>query len=118
MPDYGQPNNFGGLELTQATLSDNDKMLKSEISATVETITIDSFGEDVDVMKLDIEGMEVSALNGAKETIERSRPICLVEILKSDLGEIEKFFEARRYQMFKNGPDMLATPKELAITLR
>jgi len=47
---------------------------------TVERITIDSLGlEDLDFLKLDIEGAEVDALEGARKTLIRFKPTVLFE---------------------------------------
>lgn len=48
----------------------------------VNMITIDSMeiGNDVSFMKLDVQGNEVNLLEGAKATIERSRPVMFVEV--------------------------------------
>jgi len=43
-------------------------------------IRIDDLGlETVDLIKLDLEGYELAALRGAKETLERCRPLVIVE---------------------------------------
>lgn len=43
--------------------------------------TIDSFGfRNVSLIKMDVEGYEDAVLAGAKETIQRERPVLLVEI--------------------------------------
>lgn len=47
---------------------------------TAPMITIDSLGlDDVDLIKLDIQGAELIALKGAVETIRRCRPVIMVE---------------------------------------
>ncbi len=42
----------------------------------------------VDFIKLDVEGMELEALEGARQLIETSHPILLVESIKSDKGQL------------------------------
>lgn len=55
----------------------------------VEQVTIDSLGlEDLDFLKLDLEGAEVDALQGAVETLKRCRPVVVFE---------DKGFCAKRY---------------------
>lgn len=47
---------------------------------TVPTVTVDSLNlSRLDLLKIDIEGMEPKALDGAKTTIERCRPIIIAE---------------------------------------
>jgi FkbM family methyltransferase len=46
--------------------------------------------ERVDVIKLDIEGSEVDALLGAKETIRRFRPVMLIEAEEDRLATLDR----------------------------
>jgi FkbM family methyltransferase len=67
--NFSQPNNFGGLSLGQYQEGEE-----------VPVITIDSLKlSRCDFLKVDVEGMELAALRGAKETIGRHRPILYVE---------------------------------------
>lgn len=46
----------------------------------VEVITLDSLGlRDVDLIKIDVEGFEHRVLAGARDTIERCKPVIVVE---------------------------------------
>jgi FkbM family methyltransferase len=51
------------------------------ISYTVETCRLDSLlsGRDLDLIKIDVEGLELSVLRGATETIKRCRPPIIFE---------------------------------------
>jgi len=46
--------------------------------------------DDVDLIKIDVEGHEISVLRGAEKTILRNRPVLFVEILNSTPTEIRK----------------------------
>ena len=47
----------------------------------VETVTIDSLKlVDIGFIKVDVEGVELDVLNGAKDTIKEYRPTCMVEV--------------------------------------
>lgn len=62
-----------------ATILSTRRALSETIDVPVRTL--DSFGfERVDAMKIDVEGAEFDVLRGAIATIERSRPLILVEI--------------------------------------
>jgi len=104
LPDYTLPNNFGGLELVPAERTDNQYMTKTR-TEPVTTVTIDQFGESVDFLKMDIEGMEHVALQGAKKTIQAHRPICFVEMWKTDTEAVKQFFKKLNYVAYAYKPD-------------
>jgi FkbM family methyltransferase len=104
LPDYTLPNNFGGLELVPAERTDNQYMTKTQ-SESVTTVTIDQFEEAVDFLKMDIEGMEHVALQGAKQTIQAHRPICFVEMWKTDTESVKQFFKQLNYVAYAYKPD-------------
>jgi FkbM family methyltransferase len=71
MPDYTKEDNIGGFSL--------DPFVKSKTPTTVgkvrpvDVITIDSMNLDfVQMIKIDVEGLEINVLKGAHETIVRS----------------------------------------------
>lgn len=78
----------------------------------VDSTTLDAFVEKedlsrIDVIKMDIEGSELKALNGARNTIEEYRPALIVGVNKSSLKasdasieEIEKTLRELRYKMY------------------
>ncbi len=70
---------------------------------TIDARTLDSFGfDDVDFIKIDVEGHERNVLAGASETIRRCRPTLLVEIEQrhSDepFGDRLAFFQSFGYR--------------------
>lgn len=112
LPDYTMPNNFGGLELVQPMRSDNQYMTKVN-SETVQTVCLDDYNDHVDFLKMDIEGMEHVALAGAKNTISQSRPMCFVEMYKTDIDAVKKFFKNLDYIAYQVKPDdWIFIPKE------
>ena len=117
-PDYAQPNNFGGFEAMPTEFSDNQEMARSGATDTVTTVTLDSFSEPVDFIKMDVEGMEIRALHGAQKTIETSRPICFVEIIKTERDALFSFFRQREYDIYLRRLDALFVPAELPLQLQ
>jgi FkbM family methyltransferase len=116
IPDYYQSNNFGGHELISPLISDNQDMI-SNGSDFISTITLDSFNEKIDFIKMDIEGMEDKALKGAMKTIEISRPICFIEIHKTDFSFILNSLKCLNYTGYKSGMDLIAIPIEFNIEI-
>lgn len=60
--------------------------LKPQQGGTIPQVTIDSLGLNPDAIQLDVEGFEPFAILGAKETIERSKPMIILEEI-ADRGE-------------------------------
>jgi FkbM family methyltransferase len=104
LPDYNSSNNFGGVELMPAEHSDNQNMVKPNLEY-IKTVTIDSYNEAVDFIKLDIEGMEYYALVGAMQTLDTHRPICFVEVLKANTKLIKEIFHNLNYIAYAYHPD-------------
>jgi FkbM family methyltransferase len=101
LPDYNEDNNFGGLELVMPpTWTDNQNMIKKS-TETVSVIKLDNFDDTVDIIKLDVEGMEHLVVNGAKHLISRSLPVCFVEVCKTDKDAVSQFFQDLGYHAYE-----------------
>ena len=62
--------------------SDNVKLRESQNLVPVPARKLDSYNfQDVDAIKIDVEGSELLVIEGAKETIDRCRPSVQVEIV-------------------------------------
>jgi FkbM family methyltransferase len=116
LPDYHAVNNFGGLELIQPLRSDNQAMVKNNFEE-VATTTLDDFNEVVDFIKMDIEGMEDKAFMGAKMILEKYRPICFIEILKTDVEFLINIFKEMGYLGFQKNADLIFIPAEHLIQI-
>jgi FkbM family methyltransferase len=61
---------------------------------------------NVGFIKVDVEGHELAVLNGGRETIERDRPVCMVEVYpKFNQGPVSTTFDwffDRNYKAFYN----------------
>lgn len=69
--------------------------LSSEAAGAVNVTTLDSFVESqplqrIDLIKIDVEGSEVALLHGAERSIERFRPVLMVEVNPFTLGKFGK----------------------------
>jgi FkbM family methyltransferase len=119
LPDYSKNNNFGGLELFKPSQnSDNNQMQKSGIFEDVKTIKLDIFDEEVDFIKIDVEGMENLVLEGSKNLIVNHRPFLFMELLKSKLDEITEFFKQKDYTIYSKGMDAFIIPVESKINFK
>lgn len=93
------PMNFGGV-----SLKDTSGPLEE-----TQVVTIDSFSlKRLDVLKLDVEGMEIEALEGAAETIKRCKPVIFAEHHITGLDKIEPVLRRLDYTVESVGVDILA----------
>ncbi len=116
LPDYNKHNNLGSFEVRPPIRTDNEAMHRLGVD-TVFTRSIDSYMERVDLMKIDIEGMEDRAIRGALETIKRYRPLCMVEIYKTDELFVSNVFRSMGYRGYKRAADLILFPNEIAYSL-
>ena len=119
LPDYFKNNNFGGLELLKPYKnSDNHQLLKSGSFEDVKTIKLDFFNEEVDFIKIDVEGMENYVLKGSKNLIINQRPYIFMELFKSKTEDITEFFKDNNYTIYTNGFDAFVLPIESKINFK
>lgn len=112
LPDYTKVNNFGGFEVKPPKNSDNHSMKFSGRSEVVQTVHLDSFNESVDVIKMDIEGMEHVAILGAINILKDHRPCLYIEIIKTDKIALLEVLKDNNYVMYSRKDDILCIPAE------
>src|SRR5262249_6937922 len=84
---YCIPSSFGSLELVEADANEyiGQNVDYSRPALHVDLLTIDSLQlPRIDLLKIDVEGMELQVLEGARESIHRSHPQIVIEVIKSD----------------------------------
>lgn len=100
--DYNRPLNFGSIEFgdRQREALEQDRQYSADHVEHVEMVTLDSFElPRIDILKIDVEGMEADVLEGAAETLRRCRPILYVEHAKSDLDALTRIIEGFGYDI-------------------
>jgi FkbM family methyltransferase len=111
-PDYLSPASFGSLELRRSETNEfiGQVIDYSEDKLTeIRALALDSLGlARIDLIKLDIEGMELEALDGARQSIARFMPIVIVEQIKADKGQLVAFLAAAGYRILALGINLLA----------
>ncbi len=111
-PDYLAPASFGSLALRKA---DNTEFIGQPIDyseknlRSVRAITIDSLKRSrIDLIKIDVEGMEMEVLAGAAQSIANYKPVLLIETIKSDAKILCEWLIVRNYKIFHVGINALA----------
>jgi FkbM family methyltransferase len=114
-PNYLVPSSFGSLELRKR---DNTEFIGQAIDYSeskmvdVRTISLDSFSfPRLDLIKMDVEGMELDALAGGVNCIGNYHPILLVEIIKTDKNKLRAWLESLDYSVIEAGMNFLALHK-------
>lgn len=109
--NYCIPSSFGSLELNPG---DSNEYIGQNIdynrpAQQIDLLTLDSLSlPRIDLIKIDVEGMELEVLQGALESIARSQPQLLIEVIKSDEHAITELLEPRGYRFFPVGLNVLA----------
>ena len=75
------------------------------VEHTVDILPVDELNLDPDVIKIDTEGYDHEVLLGMKATIERCRPVVLIEYSPEVYPLIKDFFDKHRYKLWTYGHD-------------
>lgn len=112
VPDYFVPSSFGSLELRPSATTEfigQEIDYSDAATQTVQMLAIDSLNlPRLDLIKIDIEGMEMEALQGARASIAQLRPVLLMEKIKSNEEALTGFVTELGYQVFPLGINILA----------
>ena len=116
--DYGKTCSFGSIEFG----GDQVERLHQEPGNDptrveyVQTIKLDDFAlQRIDCMKIDVEGMELQVLRGARGTIRDCQPVILIEHGKTGKVALERALADLGYSNITDvGGDLLALPPGVA----
>ena len=105
MVNYGTPQDFGTLSLTGQSAEGTGEV--------VSIVALDNFDlPRLDFLKIDIEGMEVEALHGARHMIKTYQPWCWVEYWISGIDAIRREFDGVPYDFYRMDQlNMLCAPR-------
>lgn len=108
--NYDRPGSFGSLSMCGWPNDDVGQLFDGSYSVPLRTID-EIFGQaQVDFIKIDVEGMEIDALEGGRTTIERCRPALVVEHLKIGKDAPRAWMEAIGYQVSESRNNMVGMP--------
>lgn len=114
-PDYLAAASFGSLELRRR---ENTEFIGQTIDCAdanlteVRAVSLDSFDfPRLDLIKIDVEGMELEALLGGARSLARFHPILMVERIKCDQHKLRLMLDELGYSIFTFGLNFLAIHK-------
>jgi FkbM family methyltransferase len=114
-PDYLTPANFGALALRprEDTAFIGQALDYSDAgTVAVQKIALDTLAlPRVDLIKLDVAGMEREALDGATQTIARSHPVLLAAAGEATREPLRALLAERGYHVVEAGLSLLAIHK-------
>jgi FkbM family methyltransferase len=114
--DYSVPSSFSGIELGQGRQDEyiGQAPQWDQSHETVPLITLDGLDlPRVELMKIDVEGMEIEVLHGAVNLITKFRPPIYLEYAKNDPGALAKALRELDYTIFVfSRLDWIAVPRE------
>lgn len=98
--DYRREQNFGAVDLTRDS--------GSASADSVPVVRIDDLGlAACHFIKIDVEGMERQALEGAAETIRRYRPLLYVEDDRAEKSDaLRELIDSLGYEMYSHRPPL------------
>lgn len=112
VPNYLKPGSFGSLELKRRERTEfigQDIDYSPENCLTVRLLPLDILEQGrVDFIKIDVEGMELEVLEGARQIIERCRPAMMIEAIKTDQGALFDLLTGYGYRVFKHHLNFIA----------
>jgi FkbM family methyltransferase len=107
MPNYMERASFGSLELKQLAKPENIGQridYREEAMTLVRAIRLDSLNlQRLDLVKIDVEGMEIDVLEGAGQSLNNHKPILLIEHFKTDRDRMLGMLQNWGYQIYNPG---------------
>lgn len=112
VPDYLKPSSFGSFEIKPAQ---RHQYIGQDIDyahgrkSTTRLVSLDGLALGrLDFVKIDVEGMEIEVLKGARQALQQLRPQLFVEIVKSDAGQILGLLQSLDYRFARVNGNVLA----------
>jgi FkbM family methyltransferase len=110
--DYGTPQDFGMVSLAHQNEIEEHERVPIAVIDELELPRLD-------FLKVDVEGMELEVLKGARRMISAHRPWCWIEYWKVDRNAIKEQFEGLGYRFYlMDHLNMLCAPGSRVVEQR
>ena len=103
--------NFGGTQLDPVENQDHESRMPAHVDGDIKLTTIDQYTQansnkinKLDLIKIDVEGMEYLVLKGSVNTINNFKPLIWVEVipgLGGDLKKVTALMSSLNYKMIQ-----------------
>ncbi len=116
-PNYTERASFGSLELKPLARPENIGQpidYREEALTPIRVMRLDSLNlQRLDLIKIDVEGMEIEVLEGAAQALKQHKPVLLVEHQKADAARMSQLLGEAGYLTFDSGGmNLLAIHRE------
>jgi FkbM family methyltransferase len=111
-PNYGVAQDFGILSLVEQAEISSGEQVELSSGEQVEICALDDLSlPRLDFIKIDVEGMEIDVLQGARHTIATHLPWAWIENWKVETDLIKQQFDSLSYKFFQVSKlDVLCAP--------
>jgi FkbM family methyltransferase len=110
--DYQKPASFGSLELIESRTNEDIGQKLDRSPGRGQVVAMSTIDEllltRIDLIKIDVEGMELQVLRGGLTSLRRSRPMLLLEHGKTSLADLTLFLTQEHYGMIVVGRNLVA----------
>ena len=114
--DHMREGSYGSLELRHSEQTEYIGQSVSYLPEDMDRVPCQSIDglelNRCDFIKIDVERMEREVLEGARHTIERCRPIIMVEWIKTGVEPIGEFLHKAGYAVTREGLNLIAIPDQ------
>lgn len=111
-PDYFTPASFGSLEIRKRANTEfigQDIDYSGNSGVKTKLVRIDDLDlKRLDLIKIDIEGMELEALQGAEQVVDQFKPQMIIEKIKANEEALRAYLTRHGYLIFALGINLLA----------
>ena len=111
VPDYLRPGSFGSLEMRRTAATEfigQPIDYGAGATAPVAAVAVDALGlPRLDLLKVDVEGMELDVIAGARATLARHHPLVFAEHLKVGFERLRDALAGLGYAVRRHGRDLL-----------
>jgi len=106
--DYTKPGSLGSIGMHLMPGDDSGASVTYNPGLALRATTVDALCPQLDLLKLDLEGMEILALEGASRVLANHKPVVFAEHLKCGVAPLQELLESHDYRVLVDVNDVWA----------